>query len=90
MRRCQILGANLQGFGAGNQIGLVCLQEGERRGKHRGVIGTRAQVRRRQAGHVEQARRAVWLAQRPYQRTERKLCWIVVCQRGAHYVVVCP
>ncbi len=81
---------DVKSLGAGDEIGFMRQQEGKRGGQYARLACARAQVCGRQAGHVEQAHRAVRLGQRPDQRTERKLRRIGVCQRGAHCVFIWP
>ena len=76
----EALGAGAQLLGAGDQIGLMRLEEGERGAEHRRVARTRTQVGRRQPGRVEQPVRAVGLGQRPDERAKGERVRIVgVC-----------
>jgi len=98
MGRGEILRTHGKALRTGDQIGFVREQECERRGEHGGFVGTRAQIGRGQAGHVEQALRPVGIRERPDQRLQRKLrriiariiARIIVCQRGAHCVFIRP
>lgn len=72
MRPHQRLGGNPQLVGAGEEVGLVRLQEAEHGTQHFGRIGPRAQVGGVEPGHVEEPPRAAGIGQCPGERIERE------------------
>ncbi len=65
-------GGGADRFGAGDQIGLVRLEEAEHRGEQRRFARSRAQVGGIEPGQREQPLRPRGLTQRPGERVERQ------------------